>query len=232
MSCDVSLIMPTSVARRDLWSGAVRNALDRCERMNPELVICGDAETILQFDSNAVRWVLQDRSFPYTFVESNKEDRIGRKRNLAVAAAEGRVIIHWDDDDFRARGYVRTARTIIGYGGRCVGRTKLLFFDGDTFHRYEDPSPGRKWVAGGTLSYEKSLWAEYPFDETLDYGEDTAWEPAAKGLIRVRNEDDYGYVALIHGGNTSPKVLDTAGWSRSVGPDDEPVVEQYVEFRR
>src|SRR5688572_17330800 len=88
----VSCIMPTH-NRRLFVPHAVRYFLCQ-DYANRELIIVDDGDDPVQDlmpDDHRIRYLRLDR-----------RHKIGAKRNLACKAAQGDVIVHWDDDDWMA----------------------------------------------------------------------------------------------------------------------------------
>jgi hypothetical protein len=141
---------------------------------------------------------------------------LGAKRNLACQIARGAIIVHWDDDDWQARHRLSTQVNRLVEGGHDVcGSRSLRFYDpaASRAWQYEWPRNGRPWVAGSSLCYTRDLWAQSPFPE-VGTGEDSrfVWSRAVRSVGDVSETDSL--VALIHRGNTVPKTINGANWSR------------------
>ena len=69
------------------------------------------------------------------------------------------------------------------------------------------------WLAGNSLLYTRGFWRQAPFPP-LQVGEDTRflWSHSLRRMVVL--PDHRFYVALVHSGNTSPKHLNGAYWSR------------------
>jgi ADP-heptose:LPS heptosyltransferase/glycosyltransferase involved in cell wall biosynthesis/SAM-dependent methyltransferase len=147
---------------------------------------------------------------------------VGAKRNLACEAANGRIIAHWDDDDWHAPHRLRyQVESLVGAGAELCGISTLLFYDmrgGGRGWKYVYP-PGRKaWVSGSSLCYTREFWAANRFRE-INVGEDArfVWSrPAARLFVLP---DPRFHVGIIHKANVSPK--NTAGSYWQTHPADD-----------
>ena len=133
---------------------------------------------------------------------------LGEKRNLACEEARGEIIAHWDDDDWMAPWRLRhQIGELLDQNADACGVDHLFFYqpEKDLAWCYFYEKGGRRWIAGGTLCYKKAFWRSNPFP-AVSIGEDTRFVWADHGG-RVLAHSDYSfYVAMIHRGNTSPKV--------------------------
>ena len=93
----------------------------------------------------------------------------------------------------------------------------------DQAWEYIYEADSQPWVAGGTMLYRRSLWEAGPFPDT-NVGEDNAfvWSGVQKRVLPL--VDRRFYVAAIHPGNTSPKVITPDRWRPA--PIDE--IQQVV----
>ena len=201
----VSCIMPTR-NRRAFVPGAIAQFLrqDHAER---ELIIVDDGE------ESVADLVPSAPSIRYRRVEGPLS--IGAKRNLACAMARGSVIAHWDDDDWRSPRWLSTQlETLRGDGADLCGLDRLYYYDPDRrcAWRYVYRG-GRPWVGGGTLCYTSDLWRRGPFPE-ISRGEDNAFVWSALDKRLAVNPRSEFYVAVLHPGNTSPKIVSNHWWHR------------------
>jgi glycosyltransferase involved in cell wall biosynthesis len=139
---------------------------------------------------------------------------LGAKRNLACAAAAGPVILHWDDDDWMAPWRIRyQVRQLLEQRADACGLREVVHLDpiGRRAWRYVYPGQARAWVAGGTLCYARALWRRNPFDD-VDVGEDNGFLWSGRPRRVVALADCGFYVAVLHPGNTSPKLTGGRWW--------------------
>ena len=196
--------MPTRDRRR-LAAQAVQWFL-RQDYPRRELVVLDDGpeglEALLPADPR-VRYHRLDRRLP-----------LGAKRNRAVELARGELVAHWDDDDWMAPDRLtRQVAALRASGADACGTRELLYYQlsaGQAWrYRYEGTRP---WLAGPTLLYRRAAWERAPFPDHAQVGEDTAFvwqmDPARLHVM----DDASFYVALVHGGNTSPKGLRGRCW--------------------
>lgn len=154
---------------------------------------------------------------------------LGAKRNACCREARGELIAHWDDDDWIAPDRLsRQVQAMDDSGVEACGLDRLYFCNPEagTAWIYRYPAAQRPWVAGGTLMYRRSVWAEQPFPD-ITTGEDTrfVWNLAPNAVHALDALDMY--VARVHSKNTSPKKTRSARWHpvdlqsvrRAVGTD-------------
>lgn len=159
---------------------------------------------------------------------------LGTKRNLACQIARGTIIAHWDDDDWQAQHRLSTqvSRMIEGDHDLC-GTRALRFYDPAKSRawRYEWPRGGRPWAAGSSLCYTKSLWKRSPFPE-IGMGEDSrfVWSGAVRSVCDISETDSL--IAIIHPGNTVPKTVYGANWSRVPASEVEQLLGPDLDFYR
>jgi ADP-heptose:LPS heptosyltransferase/ubiquinone/menaquinone biosynthesis C-methylase UbiE len=185
----VSCIMPTANRRR-FAAQAVRYFLAQ-DYPHKELVIVDDGA-----DPVAVRYYRQEKKQP-----------LGSKRNFACSQALGRIIAHWDDDDWSAPWRLRyQVEQLLAAKADICGLERVLFYapaDGRAWE-YVYPGGQRRWVYGASLCYTKAFWETHQFAE-IHVGEDTrfVW---ANTHARIHTLPDARFlVSVIHEHNTSPK---------------------------
>src|SRR5262249_45715475 len=145
------------------------------------------------------------------------------------------------DDDWYRSDRISLQVEALGDADIC-GLSRHLFYKPETDETwlYTYPEHQRPWLAGGTCLYRRSLWEKYPFPD-VQVGGDTQWiwgwpiarMLTAEGWIQqgmnsnmpvngkpeyfepvtmVALQDYSWYVATIHAGNTSPKVIQEPAW--------------------
>ena len=223
----VSCIMPTH-NRRAFVPHAIRYFL-RQDYPHKELIIVDDGTDPIDDlvpDDPQVRYLPLDRKHP-----------LGAKRNLAVQAARGEFIVHWDDDDWYADGRL-TAQTqplvqkeadVVALSMRYVlSLTSLEFWycQAELHARlhYMDLCPG-------TMAYRRELWERYGHypDAPLAWGEDVAFLKAlpAPGTRIRRLANEELFVCVRHEHNTWRITQDwhhtRRGWEKSPTPAFLPI---------
>lgn len=200
---EVSCLLPTR-ARRQWLPGAVVGFL-RQRVAAAELVILsedGCPASLLRL-SPRLRHVACPAGLP-----------LGEKRNLACAAARGRYLVHWDDDDLPSSGRVlRQLRTLAAIGCGLTGSSRVHFREAASGRcwEYEYGAPDRPWVHGATLAYTRAYWRRHPFP-AVPFGEDNffVWAAAPGELHDTR---DAGLcLCSLHRHNTSAKDTTDAWW--------------------
>jgi glycosyltransferase involved in cell wall biosynthesis len=138
---------------------------------------------------------------------------IGAKRNFACRMAKGRFIAHWDDDDwFPPSRLSRQVRALEQSGADVCGTSEIHYYDPQRNAAYKYAYSGSPpWLIG--LMYLRTLWERQPFED-IQIGEDTRflWHPLPKRSHDLR--DPSLYLARMHPGNTSPKVIDCSYWTQ------------------
>lgn len=200
-----SCIMPTA-NRRAQVPVAIRQFLDQ-DHAHRELIIIDDGE------DSVADLIPPDPSIRYLRLDHRLS--LGAKRNLACETARGEIIVHWDDDDWRAPHWLGSqVRTLVEQDVDVCGLDQVLFHDeaarAGWRYVYDGPIP---WVCGATLCYTKALWRRAPFQDR-DVGEDNhfVWSAAAKRLAINPHHDLF--VASIHAANTSPRRTTDRRWRR------------------
>jgi glycosyltransferase involved in cell wall biosynthesis len=221
----VSCIMPT-MDRRPFVPRAIEY-FRRQDYPAKELVILDDGR-----DSVADLVPAGDPAIVYQRLDHRVV--LGAKRNLACQIAQGTIIAHWDDDDWQARHRLSTQVSRLIEGGHDLCGTRALrFYDlaRSQAWRYEWPRGQRTWVAGSSLCYRKDLWTRSPFPE-VGTGEDSrfVWSREVRSVCDVSDTDSL--VALIHRGNTVPKTVRGANWSRIPTAEVEELLGPDLHFYR
>ncbi len=201
----VSCLMPTSAARRAYIPQAVRYFL-RQDWPARELVVIDDG-------AEPVRGLLPDHP-SIRYVRLEERTPLGAKRNRGCEAAQGDVLVHWDDDDWMSerRLSLQVEALLAGQADLC-GLDRLLYFEPSSGKAWEYvyPARGRSWVAGGTFCYRREAWRRSRFP-AIDVGEDTRFLWAGNGPRVLALPDNRFYAGLMHGGNTSTKHTSDARW--------------------
>ena len=139
---------------------------------------------------------------------------LGAKRNFACAAARGKILVHWDDDDLHAPSRLRRQlQTLAATQCQLTGSSRVHFLETKSGrcweYRYGDAR--RPWVCGATLAYTRAYWRRHPFPE-VPVGEDNLFVWAATGNELHDTRDASLCLCTIHPGNTSFKDTGDAWW--------------------
>ena len=201
----VSCIMPT-YNRRTFVSRSIEYFV-RQDYPNRELVILDDGDdrvSDLVPDLPTLRYIaLRDRL------------RLGAKRNAAIEASRGEIIVHWDDDDWMDRSRLRTQVSALMAADADICGTSEVWFCEIASARvsiYHYPPSEQPWLYGASLCYRRSLWQRKPF-EPLDIGEDTrfVWAPPTGRMLDL--DGSRMLIAMVHRDNTSsPRPLTGPHW--------------------
>jgi glycosyltransferase involved in cell wall biosynthesis len=206
----VSCIMPTA-NRQKYIPYAINNFLIQ-DYPNAELVIIDDG-------TEAISLLLpDDPRINYFYVPPI--GTTGLKRNYACERSNGELIMHWDDDDWRAPDWIsRQVDYLLTSGADICGIEHVNFFSAvtDTFwkgtalNRNNPNIPG--WLNGATLIYRKSFWEQHPFKD-LQTAEDDDFIKKS-GAKTFAHDYIEGFVAILHPDNTTVKYFENPRHKRS-----------------
>lgn len=200
-SYHVSCIMPT--ADRELYVPLAVDYFLNQDYRDAELIIVDDGK-------KSVKSLLPDHHrIKYFYTEPLGS--IGLKRNFACQRAKGRIIVHWDDDDWYGQEWIsRQIKALENSKADICGLNEINFFSPlvQKYWRYTDKNIERPWLSGATMAYSKVFWQEHPFKH-LQVGEDYdfIWNTGAKIFAH-----DYidGFYATLHARNTTLKPFEDA----------------------
>jgi len=200
----VSCIMPT--ANRQKYIPFAINHFLKQDYRHKELIIVDDGK------DSIINLIPDDVRIKYFYTAPL--GKIGVKRNYACERAEGKIIMHWDDDDYFAKDWItKQVHFLLSSGADICGVEHVHFFSPvtDTFWvgtslNRNNPNSARKWLNGATLAYWKSFWAEHPFKD-LQTGEDDEFITKSGANIFAHDYID-GFVALLHAHNTTVKYFE------------------------
>jgi glycosyltransferase involved in cell wall biosynthesis len=148
------------------------------------------------------------------YVRLDRRLTVGAKRNQACELARGEVIAHWDDDDWNAPNRLTyQVEALLREQAVVCGINRLLFYDAARRRAwlYTYPADQRFWLAGSSLCYWRSFWAEQRFAD-VNVGEDARFVWSAPQARMAVLSDHHFHVGLIHADNASPKRLDGTYW--------------------
>lgn len=200
----VACIMPTG-DRPELALRAARHFL-RQRYPHRQLLVVDDGERpigpLLPQDDR-IRTLRLERKLP-----------LGTKRNLACEATDAEVIIHWDDDDWMAPGWIDAqVHALRDHDADVTGLGNVIFYSpvARRAWRYVYPSSGRPWVHGATLCYTRAVWLRNPFPP-VTVGEDLRflWSGSTHRIVPHERSDLF--VSYVHAANTSPKRFISSRW--------------------
>lgn len=129
---------------------------------------------------------------------------IGAKRNLAVNAAKGKIIVHWDDDDWHGPRRIEEAADALLYTDALLaGYRQAAYLDEQGQAWQYSGAPG--YLVGMSLAYWRHWAIAHPFPDIF-IGEDNALLHATPSDRRHAIEDGDQLVGRIHRGNTAEKL--------------------------
>lgn len=200
----ISCIMPIA-NRRNLVPLAIHAYLSQ-DWPEKELIVIDDGEDVLEDVFTGITGVLYHRL--------NSRQRIGTKRNLACSLALGRLICHWDSDDWsEPRRLSEQSDRLLGSTADVTGYSSMLFWDADN-SRASLYTGSLNYALGSSLMYRREYWEKNRFPQA-NIGEDTQFIQLAQTSSKIDAIVGEGkMVARIHSDNVSRRV-----------PLDWPVVE-------
>ena len=199
----VSCIMPTA-NRRPFIEQAIRDYLKQ-DYPHRELIVVDDGE-------DSVADLMPQRD-DIRYVRLDRRSRTGAKRNIACELALGELIAHWDDDGWRAPGWLRSQiQALIAASADVCGLDKVFFYQPEGRKAWQYVWDGESpWVRGGTLCYRREFWRVTQFPD-VDSGEDNAFVWKARPERVAVNPDQHLYVARLQADNISPKTTGNRRW--------------------
>lgn len=211
----VSCIMPTR-NRRAFVHLAVQSFC-RQDYPNRELIVVDDGD-------DPVKDLVESRPGVHYIRLANRAS-IGAKRNLACAKARGRIIAHWDDDDWYSTDRLRyQVIPILSHQAEITGLENAFTMQLPEGRLWAmRPELHRKMfvgdVHGGTLVFDRGLLDQGISYPDINLAED-AWliqraAGAGKRLMKLANPGVFVYVR--HGRNAwrfnSQHTLGSEGWA-------------------
>lgn len=217
----ISCITPT-YNRKKFLRRSIANFLEQ-DYPNKEMIILDDSPEPMSDP------VLGKNPYLHYFYLQVKKN-VGQKRNLACDLAKGEIIIHWDDDDWYAKDWIRRQVEALQLSqAEITGLDKIYFYKPQKQQAWEYiyPSEEKPWVYGATLAYWKRVWEKNKFSE-IQMGEDNdfVW----RGLHIFAHDYTQGYIGHIHAGNTSPKSHADQRWHR-IDPSKLALIKEDKNFK-
>lgn len=129
---------------------------------------------------------------------------IGEKRNRGCEAANGDIIVHFDDDDYYSPDYIENAVIhLIETNSILTGLSSAYFYDKKNRKAWLwQYTGGMPYVCEASMVYYKSFWQEKPFRDT-SIGEGIGFLEYRKGVSPHNHINSF--VANIHDSNTASK---------------------------
>lgn len=207
----VSCIMPT--ANREQYAPLAINYFLEQDYPNAELIIIDDGK-------NSVAHVIPDHPQIWYYYKSPLGS-IGLKRNYACEKANGQIILHWDDDDWRARDWISAqVHFLLSSGADMCGIQTIHYYSAImnnfwTVSRFnEDMTIPTDWVHGATLAYWKSFWHKHPFKD-LQKGEDDDFIQNSGAKLFIHNYID-GFICMLHPYNTTIREFENKKYKKKL----------------
>lgn len=206
----VSCVMPTR-DRGDLARHAVEMFV-RQDLRERELIVVIDGD-------DPVDGLESDEAARIRVVRLSGVHTIGHKLNLACELAQGRLVAHWDDDDWYAGDRLTRQVEVMTDGVDASGSGSLYFWDtvNDRWwsFRYQGT---RAWVGGATLMYPRAVWQRHPFED-ISVGVDFHFILGLDRIVDVARPELC--VVRVHRTNTVSAIGFSPGW-KSLGRTPPP----------
>lgn len=161
------------------------------------------------------------------------EGVIGHKRNRLCSVALGNVILSMDSDDLYASNWItKSVEALIKSEADIVGLAEFLFYDtrNGAWYVYTYPPTMKDWVAGATMCFWKKYWQENQF-AFVNIGEDNKFLKGVKKSPKLfAHEYGDGFVATVHDGNTSKKILANPRYRRCTEEEEIVLFDRWKDF--
>lgn len=130
------------------------------------------------------------------------ETRIGHWTNVACEAAQGQIILKWDDDDWHHPSRIDRYVSALASLDEGVAFVSSIYW----YHMLERSACIGHGAGGGTMGFRKETWQKGHFVEKGV--EDTTFcaEHKARGIPFLDLRDPTLYIYVRHRGNTSPNT--------------------------
>jgi len=195
----VSCIMPT-YNRRRFVAQAIRYFL-RQDYPNRELIIVDDGT-----DPIADLAPTDDR---INYISRPPKSMLGNKRNLACSAANGELILHWDDDDWMADWRVTyQAQSLIETQADICGLNRLFFYEQASKQawQYHFDDIIKPWLMGCSFCYRKDFWKTNVFPENCgNVDRHFVWSKRQKKVAALTN--NAFLVPIMHADNSISRLV-------------------------
>lgn len=172
-----------------------------------------ESELIVVGDAGAPIADLLPRDERVRFVEVPAGTTVGARRNVACEHARGRLIAHWDDDDWYAPDRLRRqVAALRRTGAPLCGVPSMFFYDlrAGRAWRYDHPPHGSPWLSA--LCYERSFWEAHRFADQ-NVGEDALFLWGGDAARYAVLPDLDLQVCMLHGENVAPKKTRSPAWT-------------------
>lgn len=206
----ISCIMPVKAGHEHFIDAAVANWRRRTwpPARECELLILPDTD------------IPDGEDFETDEAESPEGLTLGAKRNWLIEQAKGRLIAHWDVDDWYSPHRLEAqAKVLRRVNAEVTGLRAAWFYDErepDAAYHFSDRGPTVN--VGASLMYTREWAIANPFPSTgpgSNAGEDLAFvRRAAAQRVYHLSIDDSIMVARSHALNTQPRKYNNPAWKR------------------
>lgn len=189
-------------------------------------VVCPTTEDRKEFNERIyANFLAQD--YPHKqFMFDKGDGTIGAKLNRMCEKAMGDVIVRFDSDDVYSSNWLtQSVYTLITEEADVVGLSKIYFFDPEQkavwLYTYPNAEGIRPWMGGATLCFWKNLWRNNPFQDININEEGVFLFGSPAGTKFIAHNYTEGFVATIHPGNTSKKIVENARYRRLTEEEEQ-----------
>lgn len=180
--------------------------------------------------NDRIKHIFNSQDYPRKHLMLDYSDGfIGDKLNRMCESTLTDICLRMDSDDLYAYDWISwSVKVLQENDASVVGLSTLFFYNlhsGQAW-RYSYGNSKPTWVAGATLCFWRHFWRTNPFP-SVKTAEDNqfVWNAAQKGKVVAHDYVD-GFMATIHPGNTSPRVLGDLRYSMC-----HPDVEEDIRSR-
>lgn len=148
---------------------------------------------------------LQSVLHSITYLHLPQKRSIGCKRNITKHLAQGKYIIHMDDDDYYAPNYISTVLTMFHSptSPPIIGATIVYLMYQNSFYLYRIGPVSTRHTCGGAMSYTKEYAQEHQFKNDAKKAEESAFVDKNE-VMQINNIYNINMI-FVHNKNTVNK---------------------------
>lgn len=148
---------------------------------------------------------LQQKLKALTYVHLPHKKSIGCKRNIAKTIAEGKYMIHMDDDDYYAPNYVSLVLSMFESDEKpeLIGATKIYLMYPNSLHLFRIGPVHARHTCGGAMSYTYNYAQKNHYNNEASKAEE-AYFVNNNPVMQIHNMFNVNMV-FVHDHNTVPK---------------------------
>jgi glycosyltransferase involved in cell wall biosynthesis len=213
--------------REKFLKKAIQCFFDQDYAGNAELIILPDGPCQVTHPNGHLA---RDGSLITVLTHTGAHANVGEKRNAGCKAAQGEIIVHFDDDDWSAPGRIsdqvkqlqESGKPVTGYSTILVRETRTVLRLDETLAEHATSGWWRLTIPGGeaagtSFCYRRDWWEAHPFPPVNTCEDNAFWREAA-GLDAAIAVDGRDLVcATNHVGNISARMVCGPAWTELPG---------------